>query len=421
MRHVARRAAWVVLFALSLVAMRSLEAASPPQASVPERIVAIGDIHGDAATFRAVLRQAKLVDDRGGWIGGRTTLVQTGDYFDRGTELRELLDLLMSLDRSAAAAGGRAIVLLGNHEGLNLLSETRDVSVEAFRAFADAHSEARRQSAFDAHVKLAAKRRGDLERSDPPRQVPPIYAAPDRDAWMREHPAGMIEYLEAIGPEGRYGAWLRQRAATVRVGRTVFVHGGFDPEIAPKQPDAVNDQVSKEVQRFDRMRKYMIDHDLALPWFTFHELLDAGRTELVRVAAEARAGGEQPPPGVLPPAVVRHELAGLLDIDNWALVNARGPLWFRGFATWSDAEGAPLVAALAKRFDADRFVVGHTITKTFRITPRFDSRVFLIDTGMSSVYRANGGQGSALEIQGDAITAIYANERVELAAPAMAR
>jgi hypothetical protein len=205
----------------------------------------------------------------------------------------------------------------------------------------------------------------------------------------------------------------------VRVGRTVFLHGGFDAAVAPKTLEAVNDQVSQDIQRFDRMRKYMIDHELALPCFTLEELLDAGRIELTRTALEARARGEEPPP--FSPSVARHALAGLLEIGDGTLVDSRGPLWFRGFATWSDEEGAPLVAALAKRFDADRFVVGHTITKTFRITPRFDNRVFLIDTGMSSVYRANGGQGSALEIQGDTITAIYANERVELAAPAMAR
>jgi hypothetical protein len=410
---------WIIPCALSLMLTSSLGAVSPSRQTAPERIVAIGDLHGDATAFRAILRHAKLLDDQDRWIAGTTTLVQTGDYFDRGSEVRELLDLLRSLETSAAAAGGKVIVLLGNHEGMNLIGETRDVSPDAFRGFADGQSETRRQAAFDDHRKLASARRAALERSDPPLQVPAIYAAPDRDAWMAAHPPGMLEYLEAIGSSGRYGAWLRARPATARLGGTVFVHGGFDPEIVPKTLDAANDQVSKEIQRFDRMRKYMIDRTLALPSFTFGELLEAGRTELVRAAAEARAQGEPAAPGVLPPAIVRHPLAGLLDIDNWALVNARGPLWFRGFANWTDAEGTPLVTSLASRFAADRFVVGHTVTKTFRITPRFDNRVILIDTGISGVYRANGGQPSALEIQGDALTAIYATERVELATPAL--
>ena len=36
------------------------------------------------------------------------------------------------------------------------------------------------------------------------------------------------------------------------------------------------------------MRKLMVDQEIALPSFTFEELLDAGRAELSRVAVEAR-------------------------------------------------------------------------------------------------------------------------------------
>lgn len=407
---------------LALLAVAGIAAADTNAAAPPARVVAIADVHGDATTFRTVLRQAGIIDDQGRWSGGQTTLVQTGDYVDRGTEVRAVLDLLMSLQAEAAAAGGNVIVLLGNHEALNLVGEVRDVAPEVFASFADAQSDARRQQAFEAYSTLAESRRKALSRARPPIEAPPIYAAPEREGWMAAHPAGFLEYLDAIAPSGRYGAWLRQRPATVRVGGTVFVHGGFDPEVGPKSLDALNDQVSKEIRRFDEMRKYMIDRQLALPSFTFRELLDAARTELARVAVEARAEGTDPViPGALPPAVMRHPLAGLLDIDSWALVNPRGPLWFRGFATWTDAEGEAAIASLTKRYEADRFVVGHSITKTERITPRFENRVFLIDTGMSSVYRPIGGQGSALEIQGETITAIYATERVELTAPALGR
>src|SRR5436309_2323981 len=45
----------------------------------PERLVAIGDLHGDLDHTRRVLRLAGAVDDHDRWIGGRLVLVQTGD------------------------------------------------------------------------------------------------------------------------------------------------------------------------------------------------------------------------------------------------------------------------------------------------------------------------------------------------------
>src|SRR6476661_296300 len=116
--------------------------------------VAIGDIHGDLDAFERSLRAAGLADARGQWIGGRTVLVQTGDYMDRGPEVRGVLDRLMALESAAAAAGGRVIVLVGNHEVMNLLGELRDVRPSTYQAFADAESEARREAAWQEYQRL---------------------------------------------------------------------------------------------------------------------------------------------------------------------------------------------------------------------------------------------------------------------------
>ena len=45
---------------------------------------------------------------------------------------------------------------------------------------------------------------------------------------------------------------------------------------------------------------------------------------------------------------------------------------------------------------------------------RFGNRVFLIDTGISSVYRADGGRPSALEIRDGIYTAVYLDSRTVL-------
>jgi hypothetical protein len=49
-------------------------------AQTEQRIVAIGDIHGAYDEFVSILAHAKLIDHAQNWTGGRTTLVQTGDF-----------------------------------------------------------------------------------------------------------------------------------------------------------------------------------------------------------------------------------------------------------------------------------------------------------------------------------------------------
>lgn len=51
---------------------------------LPERIVAIGDIHGDLEALFSILLKSGIIDINGKWIAVDTFLVQTGDIFDKG-------------------------------------------------------------------------------------------------------------------------------------------------------------------------------------------------------------------------------------------------------------------------------------------------------------------------------------------------
>ena len=64
-------------------------------------------------------------------------------------------------------------------------------------------------------------------------------------------------------------------------------------------------------------------------------------------------------------------------------------------------------------------MVGHTVPADSRITTRFEGRVIQIDTGMIGGSFFPDGVGSALEIRGDTLTAIYENGRERL--PSLAR
>jgi len=85
-----------------------------------DRIVAIGDVHGDAGALIACLRMAHCIDEDENWCGGTTHVVQIGDILDRGDEERGCMDLLFRLKHEAAAAGGAVHVLMGNHEAMNV-------------------------------------------------------------------------------------------------------------------------------------------------------------------------------------------------------------------------------------------------------------------------------------------------------------
>ena len=105
------------------------------QRSLPEAVVAIGDVHGDFDDFVAILQHTGLIDKQNHWTGGKTTFVQVGDLLDRGPKPREVMDLMMALEKEAAQAGGRVVSLLGNHEMMNIMGDLRYVTLRELCQF----------------------------------------------------------------------------------------------------------------------------------------------------------------------------------------------------------------------------------------------------------------------------------------------
>ena len=365
----------------------SLPSAQQPAAEGTSRVVAIGDIHGDFDALVSILREVELVDTQHRWIGGTATLVQTGDFTDRGPGVRAVMDLLMTLEEQAESSGGRVNVLLGNHEVMNLMRDMRDVAPESYTSFADSKSEARRKAAYRAYQRLRISRLSA--------GVPASDVQQKEDAWMAAHPAGFLEYQEALGPKGRYGRWLRAKPVAMQLGDTIFLHAGIPPELADLSLEDINARVWRELEVFDSYRRRLVERQLTLPFFTFEEILTAAQT-----ARDAL--GPQPP----------EVLDRVLNIGGWFTVHPAGPLWFRGYATWPEDAGTAQIVRLLDRYEAGRFVVGHTIQPSKRITSRLAGKVFFIDTGMLASHY--GGRASALEMRADRLTAVYLDERVAL-------
>jgi len=362
------------------------------------RTVAIADVHGTIEGLTGILRAADLIDESGSWIGGDSTLVQTGDLLDRGVDLQEVMDLLMRLQAEAPKSGGEVIVLLGNHETMNLLGIRRDVNRDAYASFVDDATEARRTEAFTAFQRYWERRNRELGRDET--------LTPDaREQWFAMHPPGYFAYGEALSRSGEYGAWLRSLPVAVVIDGTLFIHGGYGPMLEGLTVDEINRRAAAELRTFDDYRATMVDSGLTLPWFSAPEMAREVAREFEALEA---AGGERD--AFDDRRLARLERAeGFLHWNKWFIVHPEGPLWFRGAAKWDETEHGDEMAALLDGLGVDRMVVGHTVQGGKRITPRFGGRVYLIDTGMlQSVY---AGTASALEISDGTVTAIYPGER----------
>ncbi len=164
-------------------ALPSVESRFP----APERLVAIGDVHGDLRATRAALRLGGAIDDQDRWVGGKLVVVQTGDQLDRGDDERAILELLERLQREAKASGGRLLVLNGNHETMNVTGDFRYVTRGALHAFDDASP---------------------------------------RSPMASRYPSELSGRAAAFLPGGQFARLLSTRPVVVLVGDTVFAHAG---------------------------------------------------------------------------------------------------------------------------------------------------------------------------------------------------
>jgi hypothetical protein len=309
--------------------------------------------------------------------------VQTGDLIDRGPKGRQVMDLLMSLEKEATNAGGHVVVLLGNHEVMNILGDLRYVAAEDYAAYADGESEKRRKAAYQEYAAWYASHTELLSPITEPK------LGVNEEEWMQKHPDGFLEYREAMSPEGKYGKWLRLHSAVARIGDTIFLHGGLDPNLSSLKLEQMNTQISEEIAEFDKTKQLLVSRKLILPYFTIQEISAV-------VQAQLHAEG---PADASVDAEYDAKLEKLRDFNHWLCMREDGPLWFRGYDSWSDAEGNAQMDKLLAAYDAKHIVVGHTVQKGGHDRCRFERKACLIDTGMLSSYW-KGGRASALEILG---------------------
>lgn len=360
-------------------------------------VVAIADVHGDFDAFVSILQRTGLIDKQNHWAGGKTTFVQVGDLLDRGPKPREVMDLMIALEKESAQAGGRVVSLLGNHEMMNIMGDLRYVTPMNYASYAGSNSEARRKTAYQEYMKWRGSHAALLAELPQPMEM-------TEAEWMARHPAGFVEQREALSPKGEYGKWLRGHAAVAEINGIIFLHGGIHPDLDKTKIDAMNNHIRDEIKMFDASKQYFQNEGIILPFFNIQEMNSVLQAEVI---AERKSH--------VPSSEDRQaRIIDFLKFPNWLSVRVDGPLWFRGYDQWSEEEGAPQVNKVLEAFKATHIVVGHTVQKGGRIRPRFGDKVFLIDTGMLTSYYP-GGRPSALAICGGTkFVAVYLDQQTVL-------
>ena len=336
---VGRRAKTLIfLWAAALVWLSgpSLRAESIPCVFADvDKIVAVGDLHGDYQNFVKILTGTRLVDEELRWTGGRTHLVQTGDILDRGPAARRIFDLLIRLEQEAEQAGGRVHVLIGNHEEMALAGISFDypgfVTVDQFQSFLpDAYVE-------EKVAKFVQKKAAALPAGAEP---PPISFAELQEYWqkiMDEDEDARAEYFRFL--RAHYGPWLLGRNGVLKINDIVFAHGGLSESFAGIPLEKLNALLRHEL-------------NLAMRGVSFR-------------------------PRIL---FVRNS-----------------PLWYRDLALSDEKAIAKEVDRILGKLKARHMVIAHSPHGfgTVRSMERLGGRIWVIDTGISAHY---GGHYSALII-----------------------
>eukprot|EP00158_Paraphelidium_tribonemae_P003914 Partr_v1_DN26463_c3_g1_i3_m24001 putative NA len=273
-------------------------------------LFAFGDLHGDKEAFLdnllfSELIQISAVTSRPQWIGDTAVVVFTGDILDRGLDDIQIIIWIMELILQARAVGGHVELLLGNHEVWNLVG-----------LFSMAHK--------------------------------------DIDREQRKH---FLAYTHLVG------RFLRTRRAFLRIGKSVFVHGGISPS-------------------------YNYD-----PNKTFRFDLDAMNNEVTNFLVNPTSGYSN--------------LPSILSVD--------GPLCERLYSKpYPDSSGSlvdtcDLLKNALRQLDAVRMIVGHSAQDSGTVLERCYGRLLCIDLGVSKAMnmRQVKNRLGGIKIVGDTVYAHY--------------
>jgi len=150
-------------------------------------VAALSDFHGKYDLMIELLTNNKIIDQDKKWAFGKGHFVITGDIFDRGDKVTEILWFLYNLEQQAKKAGGEIHLTLGNHEVMVLNGDLRYLNPK--------------------YIETAKKLNKPFEK--------------------------------LFTQDSIIGSWLRSKPVLVKVNDMLFAHGGFHPSLAVEERSIV--------------------------------------------------------------------------------------------------------------------------------------------------------------------------------------
>jgi hypothetical protein len=312
-----------------------------------EKIVAVGDLHGDYKNFVKILKGTKLIDRELHWKGGKTHLVQIGDITDRGPDAKKIFDLLMRLEKEAEEVGGKVHMLIGNHEEMNITGIAFDyegyVTVEQFVSFLpDKYKEKKEKDFMKKKNKMSSK--NSSSGSSPDYDLKDYWKEIRDKARKNSNHTARKKYIYNFNKI--YGKWILNQNAVIKINDIIFAHGGISEEFSTWKLKDINNRARLELNAFQQ--------------------------------------------AIITSAPLQLRVRKIV-------YEPTGPFWYRDLAQRGD-DFKETAHKILDNLNAKYMIIAHTprIIRSMDDMSRFDGRIWIIDTGIAAAY---GGNLSALIIE----------------------
>lgn len=298
-----------------------------------DRIIVIGDLHGDWNQTIESLKIANLIDNDNNWIGGNTIVVQIGDQIDRCRQLPcnrpidndensdiKILKFFTDLHSQALKDGGAIYSIIGNHELMNSTGRMEYVSYMNYMEF---------------------------EKQE------------ENQQFLKNMPIGLTD-MEARkwafkpgNPVAEFIACTRKLALII--GNNLFVHAGIVPEIARKYNNIgdLNKLLSLYLwNRLENINNYQ----------------DIFGSDIIR-------GG----------TIINRSSSTLSREKNFYKIS---PLWNRQFGNMRDNSKncKTFLEPLQQIYDVNKMYVGHTPQINKGINSICNGKLWYTDVGVSKAF-----------------------------------
>ncbi len=358
---------------------------NPLDITTNAKIVAFGDVHGAYSELVSLLKETGMIDTSLNWSGGNTLLVSLGDLIDRGPGSRDVVDLIMKLQKQAPESGGRVHVVLGNHELMEMTGNRDYITQADYAAFTGEATKKDREHLRQEYLR-DHKDKNDKNYSD---------------EFDKLYPPGFIAYERAFSPEGYIGKWILKQPFILKINDTVFVHGGISAEISEKSLSEINEEGKTDLNNYLQTVERLRNAGVLPEYVGFYDrvpYLNSKAKKLIDADPAVNYDPNKRPAWF-------NDVLDLIKEQKTLIFSYDSPVWYRGTSLCNPNCESFNTERFLKHVRAARIVVGHTPTETHRVIERMDGMAIRIDTGMLHSYFK--GQASALIINKDNLKVHY--------------